>query len=74
MIADAGYHNGTWDVTPPDVFDGTEEEVYTFTFEKAPIAPPTGDDTNIALWGMLFLLSSFGLIALILSERKRKTN
>ena len=74
MIADTGYHNGAWDVTPPAVFDGIEEEVYTYTFEKAPIAPPTGDDTNIVLWGVLFLLSSFGLVILILSERKKKTN
>jgi hypothetical protein len=74
MIADTGYRNGAWDVTPPDVFSGTDEVVYTFTFEKAPLNPPTGDDTNIGLWCMLLLLSGTAMAALILLEKKRKVN
>ena len=74
MIADTGYKNGVWDVTPPDVFSGTDEEVYTFTFERESLPPPTGDDTNIGLWCMLLLLSSTGMAMLVLLERKRRVN
>lgn len=74
MIADTDYKNGVWDVTPPDVFSGTDEEVYTFTFERESLPPPTGDDTNIGLWCMLLLLSSTGMAMLVLLERKRRVN
>ena len=72
MIANAGYSNGSWDVTPSDVFSGVEEEVYTFTFEKTPEAPKTGDNTHMLLWSMLLLISGLGMVALVLPERKRR--
>ena len=72
MIADAVYGNGTWDVTPSEVFSGIEEEVYTFTFQKTPEAPKTGDSTNMGLWFVLLLFSGLGMTVLALPERKRR--
>ena len=74
MIADEGYTNGVWDITPPEVFSGTDEVVYTFTFEEIPPSPPTGDSANNSLWYMLLLLSSAGMAALVLLKRKRSAN
>ena len=73
MIADAGYGDGAWNVTPPDVFSGTDEEVYTFTFEKAPQSPSTGDTVPVGLCGIL-MLSSAAMAVLILLKRKRRSN
>ena len=68
-----GIYDGDWSVTPPDVFSGTDEEVYTFTFEKAPQSPSTGDTIPVGLCGIL-MLSSAAMAVLILLKRKRRSN
>ena len=33
MIAAEGYHNGSWNTTPPTTVKGTDAEIYVFTFK-----------------------------------------
>ena len=39
MKADEGYENGGWEVVPPAVVSGTQEEKYTYVFDKTETEP-----------------------------------
>ena len=54
MVPNIGYEGGSWDVTPPEVVSGTNEEAYTYTFTEVvpeipeePEEPDTPDTPDI---------------------------
>jgi hypothetical protein len=59
--------------------DGEEvdEETYRFefinSFKKPSVTPETGDNSRLALWMVMMVLSAAALVALTAWDRKRKT-
>lgn len=56
--------------------DGKSVEALSATFENTydadtPVAPPTGDNSNLTLWFILMIVSGSMLVALIVYDRKR---
>ena len=56
--------------------DGKSVDALSATFENTydadtPIAPPTGDNSNLTLWFILMIVSGSALVALIVYDRKR---
>ena len=73
MKAKWGYHNGKWDVTPPDYVSGTDTVIYTYRYVAKPqMNPKTGDDSGITLWILAMLAAMAAMVCLILTGRRKK--
>ncbi len=44
MVANEGFEDGAWDITPPAAVSGTKEEIYTYTFVEAVPEEPENPD------------------------------
>ena len=58
--------------------DGKSVEALSATFENTydadtPVAPPTGDDSNLTLWFILMIVSGSALVALFAYDRRRSS-
>lgn len=75
-VPDEGYSFVGWYVNNQLVstdttysFTATESVSLTALFEKMPVLPQTGDNSNVILWSALACISLFGMMTLV---RKRK--
>jgi LPXTG-motif cell wall-anchored protein len=70
MVALKGFVGGAWDKQPSETVYGTNEEVYTYTFDLINKNPQTGDEVNG--WIALMISSLSGSIGLTYYSRKKE--